>query len=75
MEEINQNGLISKRHKRVCAALNYIEHLPILTSVATGCASIFAFTSLVGIPIDIMSSAVRLKTWAITVGIKKYQHY
>ena len=41
--------------------LNYIEHLLILVSTVTGCISIFAFASLVGIQVDITSSAVGLK--------------
>ena len=35
-EEINQDNLINKKHKKVCTALNYIEHLHILASVVTG---------------------------------------
>ena len=38
--------------------LNYIEHLPILSSVVTGCVSIPDFPSLVDILIGITSSAV-----------------
>ena len=48
--------------------LNYIEHLLILVSTITSCVSIFAFTSLVGIPIGITSSAIGLKICVITVG-------
>ena len=40
--------------------------------MVNGSISISAFASLVGIPIDIASSAVRLKIWVITVGIRKY---
>ena len=58
IEEINQNELMIKKHKKVCAALSYIEHLLILASVVTGCDSISASVSLVGIPIGIASSAV-----------------
>ena len=36
-----------------------------------GCVSISASPSLVGIPIGIASSAVRLKVCAVTAGIKK----
>ena len=32
IEEINQNELMSKKHKKVCAALIYIEHLHFLAS-------------------------------------------
>ena len=49
--EIEQNELISKRHKNVCTTLNYIEHVLILDSATTGRISIPAFTSLVVIPI------------------------
>ena len=64
---------MSKKHKKVCTTLNYIEHFLILASTVTGCISISAFASLVGIPIGIMSSAIRLKICAITAGIKKYK--
>ena len=50
-EEINQNELMSKKHKKISRVLNYIEHLLILISTVTGCASISAFASLIGIPI------------------------
>ena len=53
--------------------MNYIEHLLILISIVTGCVSISAFASLVGIPIAITSSAVGLKICVITAGIKKYK--
>ena len=29
IEEINQNELMSKKHKKVCTTLNYIEHFTI----------------------------------------------
>ena len=36
VEEIKQNELMSKKHKKGCTVSNYIEHLPILASaVAT----------------------------------------
>ena len=43
----------------------YIEHF-ILDSKVSECVSIFAFASLVGIPIGITSSAVGLKVCEIT---------
>ena len=58
IKEINQNELMSKKHKKVCRVLNYIKHLPVLVSAVTGCVSISAFASLVGIPIGITSSAI-----------------
>ena len=37
IEEINQNELMSKKHKKVYRVLNYIEHLLILISTVTRC--------------------------------------
>ena len=62
---------MSKKHKKVCLTLNFIDHLLILASVVTGYVSISAFDSLVGIPIGITSSEVGIKICAITAGIKK----
>ena len=73
IEETNRNELLSKKHKKVCTTLNYIEHFLILASTITGCVSISAFASLIGIPIGITSSAIGLKICAITAGIKKYK--
>ena len=44
----------------------------ILVSTVTGCVSISAFASLVGVPVGITSSAVWIKICAIIAGIKKY---
>ena len=73
IEEINRNELMSKKHKKVCTTLNYIEHFLILASTITGCISISAFASLLGIPIGNMSSAIGLKICEIAAGIKKYE--
>ena len=43
VEEIGQNELLSKKWKKVCTTLNYIEHCLILASVVTGCISVSAF--------------------------------
>ena len=53
--------MISKKQKKVCATLNYIEHLLILAFTITVCVFISAFSSLNGIPIGIMSSTIGLK--------------
>ena len=66
IEEINQKKLMSKKHKKLCRVLNYIDHFLIVISTITGCVSISAFASLVGIPIGIKSSAIGLKSCAIT---------
>ena len=71
--EINQNELMSNKHKKSCTVLNYIEHLLILASAVTGWVSISAFALLVGISIGITVSVAGLKICAITAGIKKYK--
>ena len=73
LEEKMQNELMSKKHKRVCMTLNYIEQFLILASTITGCISISAFASLFGIPIGITKSVIGLKIYAIVSGIKKYK--
>ena len=57
---MNRNELMSKKQKNVCTTLNYFEDFLILASTVSGCVSISAFASLVGIPIRIMSSAIGL---------------
>ena len=73
IEEINQNELKSKKDKKVYRVLNYIEHLLLLIATVTECVFISTFTSLVGIPIGITSSAIRLKICVLITGIKKYK--
>ena len=64
---------MSKKHKKVCRVLNYIEHLFILISTVTGCVSISAFAYLVDISVASTSQAVELKIRVVTSGIKKYE--
>ena len=64
---------MSKKHKKVCRVLNYIDHLLIVISTITGCVFISAFTCLVGIRIGITKSAIGLTVCAITAKIKKYK--
>ena len=40
IKEINQNELISKKHKKVCRVLNFIGDLLIAIFTITGCVSI-----------------------------------
>ena len=70
IEEIDRNELISKKHNTI---LNYIEHFLTLGYTITGYVSISAFSSLVGIPVGITSSAIELKICALTAEIKKYR--
>ena len=53
--------------------LNYIECFLSLGSTITGCISISASASLVGIPVGITSSSIWLKICAIFKAIKKYK--
>ena len=62
---------MSKKHKKLCRALYYIDHSLIAISIITGWVSILA--SLAGIPIVITSSAIGLKICVIMVGIKKFK--
>ena len=66
---------MSKKHRKVCANLIYIGHFLILASIISGCVSMSAFVSLIGIPIKITSSAIGLKICAIGIyaGIAKYE--
>ena len=73
VEERRENELMSRKHKKVCTTLNYIEHFFVLASTITVCISTCAFASLFGMPIGITSSAIGLKIWAIAAGIKKYK--
>ena len=71
--EIKQNELMSKKYKKICTTLNYIEHFLILASTITGCISISAFSSLIGILIGITSSGTGLKICAIAAAIKNFK--
>ena len=73
LEQIKQNELMSWKHKKICATLNYIEHILFLDSTITGCISISAFASLICIPIWITSSAIGLNICVIAAGFKKYK--
>ena len=73
LEEIKQNELMRKKHKKVCTTISYIEHFLFLAFTITGCVSISVFASLIGIPIRIPSSAIAVRICAITAGIKNYK--
>ena len=73
LDKIEQNELMSRKHKKVCTTLDYTEHFFILPSGITATVSISNFASLFGIPIGIASSAMGLKICAIAAGIRKYK--
>ena len=64
---------MSRKHKKVCTTLKYIEHFLILASEITGFISIFAFASLLSILIGIASPALGLKNCAIAAEGEKYK--
>ena len=64
---------MSNKHKKFCTTLNCIEHFLSLASSVTGRILISNFSSFLGIPIEIASSALGLKICAITAGIKRYK--
>ena len=73
LEEIEQIKLMSRKHIRLYTTLSYIDHFLILVSSITGCISISAFASLLGILLGTISSTIGLKMCAIAVGTKKYE--
>ena len=62
---------MSEKYQKTCKYLNYFEHLIILASTSTSCASVSAFFSLACVPVGITSSAVGMKICGITAEIKK----
>ena len=70
--EIKHNDLMTEKYNSH-KILYHVEHLLILASTVTGCISISAFSSLVCVSFGILSSALGIKVYAITAGIKKYK--
>ena len=58
LKEIKQNKLMSKKHKKIGATLNYIEHFLNLVSAITRFISMSTFTCLIAIPMGITSSII-----------------
>ena len=72
----NKTKWFNKWHKKVCRTLNCFEHF-IFVSACRGCGVcqcqyLFLHSALVGVPTGITSSAVGLKIYVITAGIKNY---
>ena len=64
---------MSENHKKAWRTLNYFKHFLIFVSATDDSAWVSAFVSLFDVPVGTVSSAVELKIWAITAGIKKYK--
>ena len=73
LDDKKHNNIMCEKYKETCKYSNYVESLLILVSTVTICVSRSAFTSLVCVPVGITSSAVGIKIFAITAGIKKYK--
>ena len=71
IEEVKK--VLSRKHKNVFIALNYIELVLVLASVFNGFISISAFASLFGIATGMASSGVRKKMCAVTAGFIKHK--
>ena len=71
IEEIKQNELTSKTHRKVCKILNYTEHLLTFASIVTGCVPVSVFDSLIGIPVAIASFSIAIKISISNAGITK----
>ena len=64
---------MNQKYKKTFKYLNYVEHLSLLVSTITRCVSISVVASLVCVPVGITSSAIGIKIYAITSGVKKYK--
>ena len=71
---VKHNELMSEEmHKKVCRVLNCFKYFLIFISAVRECVLVYAFASLVGIPINITNSAVELKICTKPAGIKKHK--
>ena len=73
LDETKHNDLMSKKYKKTCKYLNYVEQLIILASTVIDCVSISEFASLVCVAVGISSHAIGINICLITAGIKKYK--
>ena len=72
LKEIKHNDLMSKKDKKTCRALSYFESFLLFISAVSGYVSSYPYASLAEILIGITSSAVELKIFVLSAGIKKY---
>ena len=62
-----------RKQRKVYKTVNYIKHFRVRASPITGCISIFAFVSLLGISLWIKSFAIGLKICATATGTKTFK--
>ena len=58
LELINHNDFMSEVHKKACRCLNYFENFLVFVSAVSGCISISAFVSLVGVTVGFVSPTI-----------------
>ena len=71
LQQIEQNELMNRKHKKICTTLNYIELFFTSASAIAGCISTSTFASLLCISIRITDSAIGLNIYAIAAGKEK----
>ena len=64
---------MSRKHKKTCEILSFIEHFLYLASTITGCTSVSAFAALIGVSVEIMGTAIGIKICAIAAGTKMFE--
>lgn len=70
---IKHNDLLSEKHKNTWRNLNYFKHNLLFISAVIGCVSVYAFPSLVIIPLGNARPAIVIEICAITAWVKKYK--
>ena len=70
LAEIKERELMSKGLSKFIASFNYFDKSLIVLSIATGCVSIVAFTTVIGAPVGIASASFSL-AFSISTGITK----
>ena len=70
INEINERKSCSKKLIKYVTTFDYIDKILIILSAATGGVFIFSFTSVIGVPVGIVSASFTL-IFSITTGIVK----
>ena len=70
INEINERKSYSKKLSKYVTTFDYIDKILIILSAATGGVFIFSFTSVIGVPVGIVSASFTL-IFSITTGIVK----
>ena len=70
INEINERKSCSKKLSKYVTTFDYIDKILIILSAATGGVFIFSFTSVIGVPVGIVSASFTL-IFSITTGIVK----